>query len=52
MAIHRIPNDVSNHVERKVICEADKVAKLIKLKTEGKLLHVTHIIYFNELKPI
>jgi hypothetical protein len=30
---------------------ADKIKNIVDLKKEGKLPKVTHIIYFDELKP-
>ncbi|TNV82230.1 hypothetical protein FGO68_gene15799 [Halteria grandinella] len=34
-----------------VICEADKVKNLINLKRDGKVPHLTDIIYFTDFKP-
>ena len=35
-----------------VVCQADKVNTILELKKSGKIQHVTHVIYFSELKRV
>lgn len=35
-----------------VVCQADKIKNIVGLKKEGKIPSVTHLIYFEEFKPL
>jgi hypothetical protein len=35
-----------------VVCSADKVKNVVDLKKQGKIPSTTHVIYFDEIKPV
>ena len=35
-----------------IVCSADKVKNIVELKHQGKIPTLTHVIYFDEVKPV